>query len=43
MRCKIPELKLGTGLWYFFASVNVPVTGLGAFSYQPIFAILYDY
>ena len=43
MRCKIPELKLGTGLWYFFASVNVPVTGPGSFSYQPIFAILYDY
>ena len=43
MRCKIPELNLGTGLWYFFASVNVPVTGPGSFSYQPIFAVLYDY
>ena len=37
MRCKI------TGFWYFFASVNVPMTGPQAFSYQPIFAILYDY
>ena len=43
MRCKIPALKAGTGLWYFFASVNVPMTGPQAFSYQPIFAILYDY
>jgi hypothetical protein len=43
MRCKIPGIELGTGLWYFFANVNVPVTGPQAFSYQPIFAILYDY
>ena len=43
MRCKIPELKLGTGLWYFFASVNVPVGGPQSFHTQPIFAILYDY
>ncbi|MFO0889954.1 MAG: hypothetical protein U0790_12545 [Isosphaeraceae bacterium] len=43
MRCKIPNLNVGTGLWYFFADVNVPVTGPKSFSYQPIFAILYDY
>jgi hypothetical protein len=43
MRCRIPDLKLGTGLWYFLAPVNVPVTGPGSFSYQPTFAILYDY
>ena len=34
--------EIGTGLWYFFASVNVPL-GDRAFSYQPIFAMLYDY
>ncbi len=43
MRCKIPGLNIGTGLWYFFADVNVPVTGPQSFSYQPIFAVLYDY
>ena len=43
MRCKIPFLTLGTGNWYFFADVNVPITGPQAFSYQPIFALLYDY
>ncbi len=43
MRCKIPFLKLGTGLWFFLANVNVPMTGPQAFSYQPIFAVLYDY
>ncbi len=43
MRCKIPGLNIGTGLWYFFADVNVPMTGPQAFSYQPIFAVLYDY
>ncbi|MGC8641045.1 MAG: hypothetical protein ACP5XB_14365 [Isosphaeraceae bacterium] len=43
MRCKIPGLTLGTGAWYFFADVNVPLTGPQSFSYQPIFAILYDY
>jgi hypothetical protein len=43
MRCKIPFLTLGTGLWYFFANVNLPMTGPQSFSYQPIFAVLYDY
>jgi hypothetical protein len=43
MRCKIPFLTLGTGFWYFFTNVNVPMTGPQTFSYQPIFAILYDY
>jgi len=46
MRCKMTDpisTNIGTGLWYFFASVNVPMTGPQAFSYQPIFAILYDY
>jgi len=43
IRCRLPFLKLGTGLWYFFADVNVPMTGPQAFSYQPIFAVLYDY
>ncbi len=45
MRCKIPGPveKIGTGLWYFFADVNVPMTGPQAYSYQPIFAVLYDY
>lgn len=46
MRCKMTDplfTNIGTGLWYFFASVNVPMTGPQSFSYQPIFAILYDY
>ena len=46
MRCKLTDpisTNIGTGLWYFFASVNVPMTGPQAFSYQPIFALLYDY
>ena len=46
MRCRMTGRlfeNLGTGLWYFFASVNVPMTGPQAFSYQPIFAVLYDY
>jgi len=46
MRCRMTGglfENLGTGLWYFFASVNVPMTGPQAFSYQPIFAVLYDY
>jgi hypothetical protein len=45
-RCKLTGRvfeSVGTGLWYFFADVNVPMTGPQAFSYQPIFAILYDY
>ena len=45
MRCKMTDpifTNIGTGLWYFFASVNVPL-GDRAFSYQPIFALLYDY
>jgi hypothetical protein len=32
-----------TGLWFFFASVEVPMVGPQAFSYQPIIAILKDY
>jgi hypothetical protein len=43
IRFKIPSVTLGTGLWYFLANVNIPMTGPHAFSYQPIFAILYDY
>jgi len=46
MRCKMTDpisTNIGTGLWYFFAAVNVPVTGPQAISYEPIFAILYDY
>ena len=46
MRCKMTDpifTNIGTGLWYFFASVNVPMTGPQALSYAPIFAILYDY
>ncbi len=46
MRLKLPGRvfeSVGTGLWYFFADVNVPMTGPQAFSYQPIFAILHDY
>jgi hypothetical protein len=43
MRFKIPGLDIGTGNWYFFADVNVPLTGPQSFSYQPIFAVLYDY
>ncbi len=45
-RCKLTGRlfeSVGTGLWYFFADVNVPMTGPQAFSYQPIFAVLYDY
>lgn len=43
IRCRIPGIDIGTTNWYFFASVNVPMTGPQSFSYQPIFAILYDY
>ncbi len=43
MRCKVPAIKLGTGLWYFFAAVNVPMGYPHAVSYEPIFAVLYDY
>src|SRR5271157_901484 len=46
MRCKMTDpisTNIGTGLWYFFAAVNVPMTFPQAISYEPIFAILYDY
>jgi hypothetical protein len=43
MRCKMRGLALGTGLWYIFASVDIPVTGPGSSRYQPIFAMLYAY
>ncbi len=46
IRCKLTGRafeNVGTGLWYFLANVNVPMTGPQAFSYQPIFALLYDY
>jgi hypothetical protein len=46
MRFKLPGRvfeSVGTGLWYFFADVTVPMTGPQTFSYQPIFAILHDY
>jgi hypothetical protein len=46
MRCKMTDpisTNIGTGLWYFFAAVNVPMTGPQGISYEPIFALLYDY
>jgi len=46
MRCRMTDpifTNIGTGLWYFFAAVNVPMTGPQAISYEPIFAVLYDY
>jgi hypothetical protein len=35
--------RVGTGYWYFFPTVQIPMTGPQAFSYEPTFAILYDY
>ena len=45
MRCRIPGIaeRIGTGYWYFFADVQIPMTGPQAFSYELIFAVLYDY
>ena len=46
IRCRIPGPfeKIGTGYWYFFADVLVDMVGpQHPFSYEPIFAILYDY
>ncbi len=34
--------KLGRALWYFFASVNVLMTGPQVFSHQPNLAALHD-
>ncbi len=46
MRCKLTDpisTNIGTGLWYFFASVEVPMTYPEAFSYFTKFALLYDF
>jgi len=49
LRCRVPFLnKVGTGYWYAFASIEVPMTGpryqpVVHETYQTLFALLYDY
>ena len=46
MRCKLTGRvfeNIGTGLWYFFASCEVPMSYPHEFTYKSLFAVLYDY
>jgi len=46
LRCRVPFLsKVGTGYWYAFASVEVPMSGprYSHEDYQTLYALLYDY